>query len=61
MSWTKDAVSRSPKTVYSAPETMWPLVAIVFDPNAEQPWTAEYAYLNQADETQGDVEALMGL
>ncbi len=61
MSWTKDAESRAPKTVYAAPETMRPLVAIVFDPGAVCEWSMEYDYLTGPDETQASVESVMGL
>ncbi|WP_372733623.1 hypothetical protein [Nocardioides sp.] len=61
MPWTKDTSSRSPKTLYVAPESAHPMKAVVYDPNAENPWCVEYAWLNNDADTQGTVETLMGL
>lgn len=61
MSWTKDTTSRAPKTVYVASGDLFPQVAMVFDPDAVNPWSVEYAWLSDPAETQETIEALMGL
>lgn len=61
MVWVKDAASQAPKTVYIAPASASPMARVIHDPNAENPWTVEYAWLSQEGESKADVEALMGL
>ncbi len=59
--WTKDAVSRSPKTVYTAPAEALPIVELVYDPDAENPWSIVYAHLQDPAETRETIEALIGV
>jgi hypothetical protein len=61
VAWVKDAVSRSPKTVYTAPAEVFPMVRVVYDPEAEYPWTVEYAHLQGPSDTQESIEALIGV
>lgn len=61
MAWTKDSVSQSPKTVYNAPESVYPILQVVYDPNAANKWTIVYAYLQSPSDTQASIEALIGL
>lgn len=61
MVWTKDAQSQSPKTVYSAPASVHPIVQVVYDPNAENRWTVVFAHLQSPSDTQTSIEALIGL
>jgi hypothetical protein len=61
MPWLKDAVSQKPKTVYHAPPEVYPMVRVIYDPKATQKWTVVYAYLQDPAETQGTIEALIGV
>lgn len=61
MAWLKDTVSLSPKTVYTAPASAYPIIKIIYDPNAENKWTVEYAYLDVSNNTQSAIETIMGL
>lgn len=63
MAWSKDAVSAAPKTIYTAPAEAWPLVRLIYDPNADYPWSVVYGRLNAegASDARADVEAVIGL
>lgn len=61
MAWTKDEVSQAPKTVYTAPEEAYPMVSIIFDPNADPYWSVQYDYIGGPNFTKSDVEEMMGL
>lgn len=59
--WVKDAQSQSPKTVYSAPESVYPIVQVVYDPNAANRWCVVFAHPQGPSDTQASIEALIGL
>lgn len=59
--WVKDAQSRSPKTVYTAPAEVFPILELVYDPNATDKWTITYAHLQDSSDTQASIEALIGV
>lgn len=59
--WIKDTSSQSPKTVYAAPESVHPIVQVVYDPNAAEKWTVVYAHLQGPSDTQASIEALIGV
>ena len=61
MAWVKDTVSQSPKTVYNAPESVRPILQVVYDPNAVNKWTVIYQYLQGPSDTQETIEALIGV
>lgn len=61
MAWTKDADSQSPKIIYAAPESAYPIIKVMYDPNATNKWSVTYDWLNSVDSTVGDIEALIGL
>lgn len=61
MAWIKDSTSLYPKTVYTAPASVYPIVKVIYDPNATNRWAIEYAYLDNANETQLTIEGVMGL
>ena len=61
MAWIKDAVSESPKTVYAAPPEVFPITRVVYDPDATNKWTIEYAWLQDSSDTKASIEALIGV
>lgn len=61
MAWTKDTNSLAPKIVYVAPESAYPIIKVIYDPNATNKWTVIYDWLNSVDSTVDDIEALIGL
>lgn len=61
MAWVKDAASLSPKTVYTAPAEVHPIVRVIYDPDADNRWTIEYAHLQGPSDTQASIEALIGV
>lgn len=61
MPWTKDTTSRAPKIVYVAPADATPMKRVIYDPNAEDPWTIEYDYILSPGASRQDVENMMGV
>lgn len=60
--WTKDATTRAPLTVYTAPSSAHPLLAVILDNSGPSPrWSVEYDHLIEPGETVEQVEAVMGL
>ena len=59
--WAKDTQSRSPKTVYAAPPEAFPMLELVYDPEAEVKWSIVYAHLQGPSDTQASIEALIGV
>jgi len=61
VAWAKDTTSQSPKTVYTAPESAFPMVEVVYDPDAEHKWSVVYAHLQDANDTRESIEAVIGV
>jgi hypothetical protein len=59
--WVKDAESLAPKTVYTAPVEAHPIVRVIYDPDADDHWTIEYAHLQGPGDTKETIEALIGV
>jgi hypothetical protein len=60
VAWVKDTQSQSPKTVYIAPEGS-PFTQVIYDPNAANPWSVVFPYLQSPSDTQASIEALIGV
>lgn len=61
MAWIKDTVSQSPRTVYEAPEDVFPIIRVIYDPDAEHKWSVVYSHLQAPTDTQASIEALIGV
>jgi hypothetical protein len=61
VAWVKDAISQSPKTVYTAPAEAYPLVRVIYDPDADEKWTIVYAHLQSPSDTRESIEDVIGV
>lgn len=63
VTWTKDTVSQSPKTIYTASSEAGLMKKVVHDPDAEYgyEWLVVYEQLDPANDTKAWVEEAMGV